>query len=63
MGQISQLFLIKWDYCKVIQDELETCKSTKEESKKVEIDLMNMLEWAEEIIDHLNSRSKRHLEE
>ena len=36
---ISHIFMNEWDHYEVIQDELETCESSKEESKIVEIEL------------------------
>ena len=39
---MSHIFMKKRDHCEVIQDELDTYKSAKEEAKRVETELGNM---------------------
>ena len=56
--KLDMIIMDEWDIYEVIQKDLQTCNTIKDETKRVEIELGNMSKLVEQVKYYLNSRSK-----
>ena len=61
--KVDRLIMDEWDKFEVIQEELHTCKTIKDETNRLETELGNMPKLVEQVKYYLNIRIKSQLEQ